>query len=134
MADSPKKTNGEDDLLACVSRLEADLQEIEKARKQQALIVRVGVLLILFAILLFRLLSFGDAGYLAGFFSLFYLSLLTGRLAELFNGHFAPQFFKFIETARIFLEYMGYNISVIKEDPKGLALSLDMPDARALIL
>jgi hypothetical protein len=53
MADSPKKTNGEDDLLACVSRLEADLQEIEKARKQQALIVRVGVLLILFAILLF---------------------------------------------------------------------------------
>ena len=53
MADSPKKTNGEDDLLACVSRLEADLQEIEKARKQQSLIVRVGVLLILFAILLF---------------------------------------------------------------------------------
>ena len=53
MADSPKKTNGEDDLLASVSRLEADLQEIEKARKQQSLIVRVGVLLILFAILLF---------------------------------------------------------------------------------
>jgi len=53
MADSPKKTNGEDELLASVSRLEADLQEIEKARKQQALIVRVGVLLILIAILLF---------------------------------------------------------------------------------
>lgn len=53
MADSSKKTNGEDDLLSCVSRLEADLQEIEKARKQQALIVRVGVILILFAILLF---------------------------------------------------------------------------------
>lgn len=53
MADSPKKTSGEDELLASVSRLEADLQEIEKARKQQALIVRVGVLLILIAILLF---------------------------------------------------------------------------------
>jgi len=53
MADSPKKTNGEDELLATVSRLEADLQEIEKARKQQALIGRVGVVLILFAILLF---------------------------------------------------------------------------------
>lgn len=53
MADSPKKTNGEDDILASVSRLETDLQEIEKARKQQALIVRVGVLLILLAILLF---------------------------------------------------------------------------------
>ncbi|MFA6291588.1 MAG: hypothetical protein WC637_07390 [Victivallales bacterium] len=53
MADSPKKTNGEDNLLACISRLEADLQEIEKARKQQALIVRVGVILILFAIFLF---------------------------------------------------------------------------------
>ncbi|MFA6567713.1 MAG: hypothetical protein WCS96_05825 [Victivallales bacterium] len=53
MADSPKKTNGEDDLLSSVSRLEADLQEIEKARKQQALIIRVGVILILFAILFF---------------------------------------------------------------------------------
>ena len=53
MADSPKKTNGEDELLASVSRLEADLQEIEKARKQQALIIRVGVILILVAILLF---------------------------------------------------------------------------------
>jgi hypothetical protein len=53
MADSPKKTNGEDELLASISRLEADLQEIEKARKQQALIGRVGVILILFAILLF---------------------------------------------------------------------------------
>ncbi len=53
MADSAKKQNGTEELLSNVTRLEADLLEIEKARKQQALITRVGLLLILLAILLF---------------------------------------------------------------------------------
>ncbi|GEM_PF-2756283 len=55
MADSAKKQNGGDELLANVARLETDLLEIEKARKQQALIVRVGLVLILLAILIFAL-------------------------------------------------------------------------------
>jgi len=53
MADSAKKSNGGEELLSNVAKLEADLLEIEKARKQQALITRVGLLLILLAILLF---------------------------------------------------------------------------------
>ncbi len=53
MADSAKKPNGGEELLSNVTRLESDLLEIEKARKQQALITRVGLLLILLAILLF---------------------------------------------------------------------------------
>ncbi|HBC86368.1 MAG TPA: hypothetical protein DCZ94_05370 [Lentisphaeria bacterium] len=53
MADSAKKQNGGEELLANVTRLESDLLEIEKARKQQALITRVGLVLVLLAIMLF---------------------------------------------------------------------------------
>lgn len=53
MADSANNSNGGKELLAQVKRLEADLQEIEKTRKQQSLIVRGGLLIMLAVILLF---------------------------------------------------------------------------------
>lgn len=44
---------GEVELLKKLERLETDIQEIERARHQQAVVTRVGLLLILLAILLF---------------------------------------------------------------------------------
>ena len=55
MADSDKKLNGVGvgELLSNVKMLKADLVEIEKATKKQALIARVGLLVMLFAVLFF---------------------------------------------------------------------------------
>lgn len=47
------KTGGDDQLLVKLERLETSIQEIDKAGKQQAIIARVGLLLIFIAIVLF---------------------------------------------------------------------------------
>ncbi len=55
MADETRKPDAkaEDEILAKLEKLESDILEIDRARKQQALISRFGLLLILLAFLLF---------------------------------------------------------------------------------
>ena len=57
MADDVKRPEkgGDENLLAKLERLELDIQEIDRARHQQAIVARVGLVLIFVAIVIFAI-------------------------------------------------------------------------------